>query len=571
MKPDFEIRAVEIHSLYAWDYRWVIKVMDFMKDMGMNTLILHRNDFIESVVYPGSIFGYQEQDNENTVFDVYSQCFRKIFKYTPTRRSNIFNKRAYFKRVLEEAKRRGLFVYIENKELYFPDIVTELYPHLLHDGHVCANDPFWLQFLKDKFTEFFRDFPEVAGIITSPATSESKVSIKSNRCTCDRCKNTSKEDWYRSILNTMYEVIHSFGKDFIVRDFVFDSSSQNEIATVMEELPEDVIISLKNTPHDYYPTFPINSRIGNVGKHRQWIEFDSMGQYFGMGLCVADLTEDYRRRLKDAKEKGVCGVIFRTDWESLDGHTSFDTPNKINLYSGARLTQNLDTPSSVIYQEFALKEGWIEDNNVNTEQQKEITDWLQAFYSKTWSVTSKTVFINGCVFSDSSMMPISMEHGLWLAEEKNSLKDWDPSKANVLSPKKESVEFAFKEKEEALNEINEIIEIVNNRPACVNEIKAAWIQDWMMQNHRYVNCFGVCCRLIMISRYLLESKETDESFRKQLRKQLDDEFFMLDLLIGRLEEVYYDTSYPINAIYTLLDIDRLKCLKRNILKLSTRW
>ncbi len=41
---DFEIRAIEVHSVYAWDYRWISKVLDFAKRTGLNALVLHRNE-----------------------------------------------------------------------------------------------------------------------------------------------------------------------------------------------------------------------------------------------------------------------------------------------------------------------------------------------------------------------------------------------------------------------------------------------------------------------------------------------------------------------------------------------
>ena len=49
----FEVRALELHSQYAWDYNWIIKTMDFMKNLDFNTLVLHRNDFIDLIIYPG--------------------------------------------------------------------------------------------------------------------------------------------------------------------------------------------------------------------------------------------------------------------------------------------------------------------------------------------------------------------------------------------------------------------------------------------------------------------------------------------------------------------------------------
>ena len=112
----FEVRALELHSQYAWDYNWIIKTMDFMKNLDFNTLVLHRNDFIDLIIYPGKYFGYEENAGD-TIFETYSHIFRKLYQYTPTRRSGPYQRRAFLKRVLEQAKRRGIDVYIENQEL----------------------------------------------------------------------------------------------------------------------------------------------------------------------------------------------------------------------------------------------------------------------------------------------------------------------------------------------------------------------------------------------------------------------------------------------------------------------
>ena len=49
---DYDIRALEIHSYYAWDFDWIEKCMDFMEQEGFNALVLHRNDFIDLIIYP---------------------------------------------------------------------------------------------------------------------------------------------------------------------------------------------------------------------------------------------------------------------------------------------------------------------------------------------------------------------------------------------------------------------------------------------------------------------------------------------------------------------------------------
>ena len=107
-KADFEVRGLELHSRYAWDYPWVVKALDFIEKHGMNTLVLHRNDFVDLIVYPGAYFGYKEQEGDSSIFDIYSQIFRKLYQYTPTRRSCPYQRRSFLKRVLEEAGRRGI-------------------------------------------------------------------------------------------------------------------------------------------------------------------------------------------------------------------------------------------------------------------------------------------------------------------------------------------------------------------------------------------------------------------------------------------------------------------------------
>ena len=559
-KADFEVRGLELHSLYAWDYPWVVKALDFIEKHGMNTLVLHRNDFVDLIVYPGAYFGYKEQEGDSSIFDIYSQIFRKLYQYTPTRRSCPYQRRSFLRRVLEEAGRRGIQVYIENKELYFPDIILEFYPHLVHDGHVCATDPFWQEFLGVKYREFFREFPQVAGIITSPATGESRVSIKSNRCTCDRCKSAAREDWYRMVLTSMYEPIRQAGRKLIVRDFVFDSASQKEISAVMEELPPDVIISLKNTPHDYYPTFPANPRIGHVGDHEQWIEFDTMGQYFGWGVGIADLTEDYRRRLSDARQKGASGAVFRLDWESLDGHSSFFTPNKINVYAGAALTRDLDTPDQEIYRRFLLEEGWSEDTGCISRQAK----WFGNIMKKTWEITAGTVFVNDCVFSDSSVLPISLEHAVWLSEEKNSLKDWDPQKQDCVSPRRSSLEPAIREKEEAFKKISALCEEAGEYPEGLSQDKVKWFQERLALNARYVDMYRCGTEAILLTRYVTETEEQDKEFWQSALEGARQALLAVSRMKGEFTQLFRETDYEPHVIYTLLDPDRLDCLYRKL-------
>lgn len=557
-EKSFAVRALELHSLYAWDYRWIVSAMDFMTRMDLNTLILHRNDFVDLIVYPGIYFGYEGKQGD-TIFETYSHIFRKLYQYTPTRRSGPYQRRTFLKRVLEQARRRNIAVYIENKELYFPDILLEFYPQLIHGGHVCATDPFWMEFLRTKYMEFFREFPEVSGIITAPATGESRVSINSNRCQCSRCRTFSKAEWFEQVLSAMYEPIHEAGKILAVRDFVFDPQAHQELAGVMERLPSDVVISLKNTPHDYYPTFPDNKRIGEVGEHKQWIEYDTMGQYFGWGIAMADMTEDYRRRMEYARNRGAEGIVLRTDWESLDGHTAFDTPNRINLYAGAMLASDLETEPEAIYGRFLREEGWLKEHSTD-----ETIQWFKSLMGKTWEVTSRILFVQGCVCSDSSLMPVSLEYAYWLAEEKNSLKAWEPEKADCLKPDREHLEAALEEKQEAVRLVGQLFEQAKCSPTGIEDQKLLWFEERFLIHKTFTELYAAAMEAVLLTKYVSESDEQDTKYYQEKRQQRCRAIAALKDWEIRLRLMAGSTDYQPHTVYTLMDPDRVRCLYRDL-------
>ena len=563
---DFSVRGLELHSLYAWDYEWIVKCLDFMQSEDLNALMLHRNDFIDLIVYPGTYFGCDDSPCES-IFDRYRQIFRTLYKYTPTRRSGPYQRRAFLKRVLQQAAKRGISVYVENKELYFPEIILEFYPHLVKEGKICASDPFWWDFIKIKYTEFFEEFPEIAGIITAPATGESKVSITSNRCTCERCQSTTRAEWFDTLLRAMYGPIKAAGKKLIVRDFVFDPEAHHEIASAMEQLPEDVVISLKNTPHDYYPTFPANSRIGNVGNHAQWIEFDAMGQYFGWGVGMADLSNDYRTRMRQAKEKGAEGIFFRTDWESLDGHTVFRSANLVNLYAGSALARDLGTENRVIHERYMAKSGWFAEG-ITAAQRAAAVAWFSSISEKTWEVTRRTPFVDDNVFSDSSLMPVSYEHAFWLAEEKNSLKAWVPQKAESLQPTWTAVLNAIAEKDDALSMVDALVRLSEYPPIGIDVQKAREYHGLLKVNRSYVQLFQSVVTALFLVRYVIETEEdrTGEHYRQALGTDLPESLRRLQESIPALLDFQTATDYQPHTIYTLLDPDRVSCLYRDLLR-----
>ena len=91
IRPRFAVRALELHSAYVWDMAWARRALDFIRAHDMTALVLHRNDIVDLVVYPGRAFG-ASADCAN-IYERYQQIYRKLYKYTPTRRSGPYQRR----------------------------------------------------------------------------------------------------------------------------------------------------------------------------------------------------------------------------------------------------------------------------------------------------------------------------------------------------------------------------------------------------------------------------------------------------------------------------------------------
>lgn len=556
----FAKRAIEFHSGYVWNFDWISRGIEFAQRHEMTSLILHRNDIVDMVVYPGSLFG--ASGTGRNIFERYREIYPKLYKYTPTRRSGPYQRRDYLRRVIDLAGRHGIEVWFENKELYFPDILLELNPQLVKGGTLCPNDPFWWEFVSTKYTELFQDLPEIAGIITAPGTGESRLAISSNRCTCEACKGSTPQGWYRELIMAMHAPIRAAGRELMIRDFVFDKKAQTELAETISGLPEDVIVSLKNTPHDYYPTFPDNPRLGDVGKHRQWVEFDTMGQYFGWGIGPAVIIDDYRKRMETALRHGVEGVILRTDWESLDGHSCFHTPNRLNLHAGAALAVDATVSDRTIHRSWLTETGMTRPGASEAELDA-AADWSARLFARSWEIVSKSLYVNDCVFSDSSNYPVSLDHAWWLAEKKNSLKDWDASKENALETSDANVRAILAEKDEALRLVDLQPGLASDPPTALTEAAHGDLVGRMETFRLYVAGWRAAVHACILTKFLLDRPADEGAFALEVRARIDGAFDLLQVLAGEMKAYAAATDQHYTA-YNMLGWERLLTLRDDL-------
>ena len=511
-RPAFNVRGLETHTRHMWEWEHVKRMLEFASAYDLNTLVFHQNDLLDQLACPE---GYLPRDMMKEEFPVYLW--------------GIENNCDYIRKVAENARERGIGFFLEVKELWFRTYLLLNYPELLKNGTLCPNDDFWWGYLQDKVQTLLQNIPELSGIIVSFASKESRLTIVRSKCQCEKCRQTSANEWYQKVISNMHEPIKAAGKKLVIRDFVWSPTDLDNVVTAVENAPKDVIISLKNTPHDYYPNFPHNPRIGNVGDHEQWIEYDVWGQFYGLGVFPCILLEDIKRRMEYVLSKGAEGFIARTDWEIISEGTALDSVNMLNLYGTSMLSKDLNTNFNNIYKEWLQNpvstsfsssdlpsyRGVKNSNGVNI-------DKLRSIFQETWPVIEHGIFVNGFVFHDFSTFPRDLETAWWMMVKNQSLADWDPSKKDGLDLTSENVKKLIAEKEEARQKVEflyrKLLEDHNNmglNPEFYMDLLKTFAMYVL-----YIEGFYHAAKSCILTKYYL--KEKTASVEKQAKEAVTD-------------------------------------------------
>jgi hypothetical protein len=448
---DFALRGVEMHSRSrfqtgAWRWKSIDRVLDIMGDHDLNALIFHQVDLTDWLVLPRAYFD--------------SKVMRTRW---PTRWAQVENARSHIREVVRRAAEKGIGFYLEVKEMWYPDELIELHPEVMEvKGVVCPTHPFWWDFIRAKYAELVEEVPGIAGVIMSPGSRESKLTLAVHNCPCERCRSYDPATWYSNIIRSTYEPLKARNKTLAIRDFAFSRSDQNFILNACSAVSTDVVMAMKNTPHDYYPTFPDNPRIGRANGHPQWIEFDCWGQYFGMGLFPVSVVEDMQRRLRHCKASGADGVWFRTDLEVINDQSVFNSFEVLNLMGGALLSTQIEQDLDNVYRAW-LAFGIPDPLKSESEQGSPVPvpaehlGQFRDFMKASWSVMEGALYIRGLVFTEGScQFPVSVDRAFSNMLVFQGREDWEPGANKRVEPTEENIRIIFAEKERAMEDVRKL-------------------------------------------------------------------------------------------------------------------
>lgn len=543
----FKFRGLEFHSSRMWQWAQVERALDFMSKMNLNALVFHQSELIDKLVWPDKYFPDPVK-----------------WKSWPCRIHVLMGNVLYINKVVRESKERGIDFYPEVKEIFYPDGILELYPELRNaDGKVCTTHPFWWEFVEAKMRELLEKVPDIAGVIMSGGSRESMVSISKNECQCERCKNYNPVDWYTNLLNAMYRPLAEKGKTLAIRDFAYSVAQQSYIIKAATAISDDIVVSLKNTPHDYYPTFPDNPQIGHVGNHPQWIEFDTWGQFYGAGFFPASVVEDMQYRMKHCYEQGATGIYLRTDWENLTECSVFNSFNLLNLMAGAKLSSNLDDDIDESYRSW-VEYGLFSPLHSSSCIQGPMIPTAPGAYTKlrdfmkaSWSVIEKTIFVRGHVYHQDCMWPDIVERGFYMMTGLHSRDDWDPGASKLVVPTDQNMEVIFREKAEAVREVKALPSILQLDSLGLPEPFINEIRDMLDLYELYVRGFEYsvhCCYLVKKATISKDAKDV-----KKAKETIPTMVAYRKEVVDRLK----GTHYP-HYVYWLLDEKRLGSLIKDM-------
>ncbi len=424
-----DFRALELHGKAMWDHRRIEAALRRIGDYGLNTLVLHESDLMTEFIFPRAMFDPAAP-----------------WKGAPVRRGEnaLHNNIAYLRDIVRRAARRGVDLWVEVKELTFPDEVLERRSELVRGGAVCPTDPFWAELIRAKYADLVSLYPGIRGVIVSAGSPEGRAALSQRKCRCERCARTMLADWYRSIITPMRDVLSAAGVGLAVREFSYNADHQRAITEAVASQPADVIYCIKVTPHDFYPTFPDNRLIASVGGRPKWIEYDTMGQYYGWGVFPCLVSSDIRARFAHAARHGVSGALLRTEWERINDWWVLESPNRMNLRAAAACA------SGGAIDDRDLLRAWLEEEGTAATASER--DSLGELLADTWPLMRRTLYMNDFVLNDSSMFPLSVERAWWSMADKHSLAEWFPERAGDLHLDRAKVERYIDEKKDAVEQ-----------------------------------------------------------------------------------------------------------------------
>lgn len=256
------------------------------------------------------------------------------------------NRRNVVNELISEAHKNGIKeVVVWDHALYS----LSYYPDKFRTGPNATidldNDEFWI-WLKQDYRDMLSLIPEVDGIvltfIETGARAEKQYSLK----------HPSNKEKLALVINKVAEVVcDELGKKLYIRTFAYNEMEYKDLTGCLSYIKnKDIILMIKETPHDFFLTHPNNTLAGKFD-YRTIIEFDAGNEFNGQGIIANTWPQHFMRRWSYFKDiPNVIGYVARTD--RYNTTHIVDSPNEILLYALMRYSNDSTVAVDEIYDEF---------------------------------------------------------------------------------------------------------------------------------------------------------------------------------------------------------------------------
>ena len=254
-------------------------------------------------------------------------------------------------------------------------------------GTLDLDNPLFWDWFKADYREMLKLIPGIDGLvltfIETGARAENQYSEK---------LKTGAEK-LAAVVDAVADVIcEEYGKKLYIRTFAYtDAEYQNTIGCIGHIKNQDIILMMKETPHDFFLTHPNDKYAGTINRPTI-MEFDCGNEFNGQGVIANTWPEYIIRRWSDLiKRPNVIGYVARTD--RYRNTRIVGTPHEINLYALKRYTEDQSVTPEDIYNEF-----------ITDKYGKESLKYLKPAFKSAYDIITSSMYTLGTNISNHSKM-----------------------------------------------------------------------------------------------------------------------------------------------------------------------
>lgn len=253
-------------------------------------------------------------------------------------------------------------------------------------GTLDLDDPVFWEWFKDDYREMMALVPQADGLVLTFIETGARAEHQYS------ATMTAAQKLARVIDNVAEVVIHELGKKLYVRTFAYSDREYNvTVGSINHVKSQDIVLMMKETPHDFFLTHPNNRLIGSIDRPTI-VEFDFGNEFNGQGVIANTWVDHVVKRWSELKTRpNVVGYVARTDRYGTT--TAIDRPSEILLHTLKCLDEDRYADVDAIYDSFIARE-----------YGAEAIPFLKPAFRSSFDIVTSTLYTLGTNVADHSRL-----------------------------------------------------------------------------------------------------------------------------------------------------------------------